>query len=225
MYRAYARPGGDAAQPRHPPAARAPRGQRPPQDRAAQRAAPLAAGHARPLLRRRDRHGRQRLPRRPQRRPHADAVDHGPQRRASRAPTRSSSSCRSSSIPSTTTSRSTSRTSSRTRRRCSGGPSGIIALRKRFAAFGRGTIEFLEPDEPARARLRAAARATRRVLVVANLSRFVAVRRARSAAAQGDGPGRALRQDQVPRRSATPPYVLTLGPHGFYWFSLERAEA
>ena len=55
--------------------------QRPPQDRADERPAVLAAGHAGPLLRRRDRHGRQRLPRRPQRRAHADAVERRPQRR------------------------------------------------------------------------------------------------------------------------------------------------
>ena len=41
----------------------------------------LAAGLAGPLLRRRDRDGRQRLPRRPRRRAHADAVDRRPQRR------------------------------------------------------------------------------------------------------------------------------------------------
>ena len=44
-------------------------------------AAVLAAGHAGHLLRRRDRHGRQHLPRRPQRRAHADAVERRPQRR------------------------------------------------------------------------------------------------------------------------------------------------
>ena len=41
----------------------------------------LAARHAGDLLRRRDRHGRQHLPRRPQRRAHADAVERRPQRR------------------------------------------------------------------------------------------------------------------------------------------------
>ena len=71
----------DAHQPRHPPPPGAAARQRPPQDRAAQRAAVLAARHARHLLRRRDRDGRQRLPRRPQRRAHADAVDGRPQRR------------------------------------------------------------------------------------------------------------------------------------------------
>ena len=45
------------------------------------RAAALAAGHARHLLRRRNRDGRQRLPRRSQRRADADAVDGGSQRR------------------------------------------------------------------------------------------------------------------------------------------------
>ena len=41
----------------------------------------VAARLARPVLRRRDRHGRQHLARRPRRRPHADAVDARPQRR------------------------------------------------------------------------------------------------------------------------------------------------
>ena len=59
----------------HPPPARAAAGQRPRRDRAAARDPLLAARLAGPLLRRRDRDGRQRLPRRPRRRAHADAVD------------------------------------------------------------------------------------------------------------------------------------------------------
>ena len=50
-------------------------------DRAVHRAAAVAARLAGPLLRRRDRHGRQHLARRPRRRAHPDAVDAGPQRR------------------------------------------------------------------------------------------------------------------------------------------------
>ena len=60
-------------------------------DRADERAAVLAARHAGHLLRRRDRHGRQHLPRRPQRRAHADAVEPATATPASRAPTRSAS--------------------------------------------------------------------------------------------------------------------------------------
>ena len=71
----------DADQPRHPPAAGSAARQRPPQDRTAQRPAVLVARHAGHLLRRRDRDGRQRLPRRPQRRAHADAVVGRSQRR------------------------------------------------------------------------------------------------------------------------------------------------
>ena len=81
----------DEAQRRDPPPARPAAGQRPRRDRAAARDHVLPAGLAGPLLRRRDRHGRQRLPRRPRRRAHADAVDRRPQRRASRARTSRSS--------------------------------------------------------------------------------------------------------------------------------------
>ena len=70
----------DEAQPRHPPPPRAAARQRPRRDRADARDPLLAARLAGPLLRGRDRHGRQRLPRRPRRRAHADAVDGRPQR-------------------------------------------------------------------------------------------------------------------------------------------------
>ena len=66
---------------RHPPPAGAADGQRPAQDRADELAAAVVSGHADHLLRRRNRHGRQHLSRRPQRRAHADAMDAGPQRR------------------------------------------------------------------------------------------------------------------------------------------------
>ena len=68
-------------QPRHPPPPGAAAGERPAPDRADERLAAVDAGHARHLLRRRDRHGRQHLPRRPRRRAHADALVDGPQRR------------------------------------------------------------------------------------------------------------------------------------------------
>ncbi len=71
----------DEAQPRDPPPAGPAARQRPRRDGAAARRAVLAAGQPGPLLRRRDRDGRQRLPRRPRRRAHADAVDRRSQRR------------------------------------------------------------------------------------------------------------------------------------------------
>ena len=71
----------DEAQRRHPPPARAAPRRRPRRDRADARDPLLAAGFTRAVLRGRDRHGRQRLPRRPRRSPDADAVDERPERR------------------------------------------------------------------------------------------------------------------------------------------------
>ncbi len=65
----------------HPPPPGAAARQRPRRDGAAARDPLLPAGQPGPLLRGRDRDGRQRLPRRPRRRPHADAVDGRSQRR------------------------------------------------------------------------------------------------------------------------------------------------
>ena len=81
MYAEYARDPEDAAQHRHRPAAGAAARQQPAADGAVPRPAAVAAREPGPLLRRRDRDGRQHLPRRPRRGAHADAVDARPQRR------------------------------------------------------------------------------------------------------------------------------------------------
>jgi maltose alpha-D-glucosyltransferase/alpha-amylase len=95
----------------------------------------------------------------------------------------------------------------------------IIALRAQHTVFGRGSIEFLYPEN-AKVLAFIRADADHRVLVVANLSRF----------AQG------VQLDLHEYRGAVPvelfggtefahvgegAYQLTLGPYGFYWFSLE----
>ena len=71
----------DEGERRHPAPARPAAGERPQPDRAVHRPAAVAARLAGAVLRRRDRHGRQHLARRPRRRAHPDAVDAGPQRR------------------------------------------------------------------------------------------------------------------------------------------------
>ena len=106
-------------QPGHPPPARAAARQRPPRDRAGERAPALAARDARHLLRRRARHGRQHLPGRPKRRPHADAVERRPQRRLLAGQPAAALPAGRSATPSTAPS--TSRPSRRTPTRCSGG--------------------------------------------------------------------------------------------------------
>ena len=115
----------------------------------------LAARHAGPLLRRRDRHGRQRLPRRPQRRAHADAVEPPTATPASARPTRSSCTCRWSIDPEYHYETINVEAQDRNPSSLLWWMRRIIALRQQHPAFGRGDIEFLYPDNAQGAGLRA----------------------------------------------------------------------
>ena len=96
----------------------------------------------------------------------------------------------------------------------------MITLRKQHQAFGRGSIEFLNP---ANHRVLVFAREWEgeTILVVANLSRFaqhVELDLSR---------WRGLRPRELYGHTKFPPvgeglYPLALGGHGFYWFALER---
>ena len=97
----------------------------------------------------------------------------------------------------------------------------LIALRKRYRAFGWGTMEFFAPRNP---RVLAFVREYEgeRILVVANLSRFVQYVELDLAKYKG------MVAIELFGRNAFPaigelPYLLTLGGHSFYWFSLEPA--
>ncbi|MFP3939142.1 MAG: maltose alpha-D-glucosyltransferase [Thermoanaerobaculia bacterium] len=94
----------------------------------------------------------------------------------------------------------------------------LIALRKRYRAFGRGSIRFLQPDNH---KVLAFVRRWEgeRLLVVANLSRFVQHVELDLSDFEGIGPVELFGHTPFPRIGELP-YLLTLGPHGFYWFSL-----
>jgi len=98
----------------------------------------------------------------------------------------------------------------------------LISLRKRFQAFGRGTIEFLYPENP---RVLAFIRSYEEeiILVVANLSRFSQFVELELSAFQGRIPVELFGQTEFPGIKEQP-YFLTLGPHAFYWFALERQQ-
>ena len=81
MYNDLRRGRAGAHQPRDPPPPRAAHGERPRPHQADGQPALVHARLAHPLLRRRDRHGRQRVHRRSQRRTHAHAMESRPQRR------------------------------------------------------------------------------------------------------------------------------------------------
>lgn len=95
----------------------------------------------------------------------------------------------------------------------------LIALRKRFKAFGRGSLEFLHPDNH---KVLAFARRYQDecVLMLANLSRFVQGVELDLSPYKGLVPVELFGRTEFPV-IADAPYFVTLGPHTFYWFALE----
>jgi maltose alpha-D-glucosyltransferase/alpha-amylase len=98
----------------------------------------------------------------------------------------------------------------------------IIALRKRFKAFGRGSLEFLHPEN------RKVLAFVRRhedetVLVVANLSRLAQHTSLNLAEFNGKVPVEVFGQTEFPDIGEVP-YPITLSPYAFYWFSLESRQ-
>ena len=97
----------------------------------------------------------------------------------------------------------------------------LIALRTQHTVFGRGEIEFLYPEN---AKVLAFVRrdGEHTVLVVANLSRFATAVSSTSHEFRGQVPVELFGATEFASIHEGP-YQLTLGPYGFYWFSLESA--
>jgi len=99
----------------------------------------------------------------------------------------------------------------------------LIAMRKRYRAFGRGTMEFLLPENrKILAFVRRFEEET--ILVVANLSRLVQVFELDLGEFRGMAPVELSGGTRFPEISDRP-YHLNLGPFAFYWFALERQTA
>jgi maltose alpha-D-glucosyltransferase / alpha-amylase len=98
----------------------------------------------------------------------------------------------------------------------------LIAARKRSPAFGRGSIEFLRPRNQA---VLAYVRAWRddTLLIVANLSARTQPVELDLAAWEGAQPVEMLGGSRFPAIGRAP-YFLSLGPHGYAWFRLERRD-
>ncbi|HSQ15919.1 MAG TPA: maltose alpha-D-glucosyltransferase, partial [Candidatus Binatia bacterium] len=98
----------------------------------------------------------------------------------------------------------------------------VIALRRQFKAFGRGTIEFLTPENhKVLAFLRSFGNEL--ILVVANLSRFPQFVELDLSSHKGKVPVELVGKTEFPSIKDSP-YFLTLGAHIFYWFSLESPD-
>ena len=99
----------------------------------------------------------------------------------------------------------------------------LILLRKRYRAFGRGSLEFLHPEN------RKVLAFIRRyqdeqILCVVNLSRFVQAAELDLSAWRGSVPVEMFGETAFPPIGELP-YFVTLGPHAFYWFSLQPQKA
>jgi maltose alpha-D-glucosyltransferase/alpha-amylase len=95
----------------------------------------------------------------------------------------------------------------------------VIAMRKNFKAFSRGSLEFLNPDNPkVLAFLRRWKNET--IMVVANLSRFSQSAELDLSRFAGCVPMEVFSRNLFrPIRKSN--YVITLGPHAYYWFALQ----
>src|SRR5262249_49381647 len=96
----------------------------------------------------------------------------------------------------------------------------MIGLRKWFKVFGRGSIEFLHPqNRKVLAYLRRYG--DDQILCVANLSRFAQAVELDLSDVAGLRPVEMLGYTEFPVIGRTP-YLLTLNPYGFFWFELHR---
>jgi maltose alpha-D-glucosyltransferase / alpha-amylase len=94
----------------------------------------------------------------------------------------------------------------------------VIAMRKNFKAFSRGSLEFLYPDNP---KVLAFLRRYEDeiVLVIVNLSRFAQSAELDLSRFAGYVPMEVFSRNLFrPIRKSR--YVITLGPHAYYWFAL-----
>ncbi len=98
----------------------------------------------------------------------------------------------------------------------------LVALRKDSRVFGRGTIEFLHPENR---KVLAFLRESdgERVLVVANLSRFAQYAALDLQRFAGTEPMELFGRTSFPA-IGTEPYLMTLAPHAFFWFRLDSAR-
>ncbi len=96
----------------------------------------------------------------------------------------------------------------------------LVAIRKTYKAFARGTINFLHPANNSVVTY-LCNHEEQTMLVVNNLSRFAQYVEIDLREYNGATPVDCFSKQDFPRIGELP-YLVTLGPHGFYWFELVR---
>jgi len=100
---------------------------------------------------------------------------------------------------------------------------GIIRTRKNIKAFGRGDISFVNSSNP---KVLAFTRnyKDQSILIVVNLSRFAQASKLNLESFKGFEPVEIFSQSSFPEIKKGK-YNITLGPYGYYWFSLEKIDS
>ncbi|HEX6230298.1 MAG TPA: maltose alpha-D-glucosyltransferase [Actinomycetota bacterium] len=99
----------------------------------------------------------------------------------------------------------------------------LIALRRRYRAFGRGSLEFLFPENR-KILVFLRTYGEERILVLANLSRSVQYVELDLSTFEGTVPLELFGGTEFPPIGELP-YFLTVAPHSFYWFLLQPQAA
>ncbi len=95
-----------------------------------------------------------------------------------------------------------------------------IALRRRFKAFGHGSLEFLSPDNP---KILAFVRSfeDEEILIISNLSQYPQVASLQLGRYAGFVPEEISGQNKFPPIKKTP-YTFTVGGYDYYWLVLRK---
>ncbi|NEM98555.1 maltose alpha-D-glucosyltransferase [Pontibacter burrus] len=98
----------------------------------------------------------------------------------------------------------------------------IINMRKRYKAFGRGSIKFLNPSN---SKVLAFIRSyeDENILVIANLSRFPEAVELDMQEFKGYTPREVFSKNKFPTIKDDA-YLFTIGGHGYYWFELQPQD-
>ena len=99
----------------------------------------------------------------------------------------------------------------------------VTAMRRRYQAFGRGTMEFLASDNT---KVLTFLRRYKDeiILVAVNLSRFAQAVELDLTEFAGSTPREVFSQNAFPKVRADGSYTLTVGPHGHFWLILEHVQ-
>jgi maltose alpha-D-glucosyltransferase/alpha-amylase len=98
----------------------------------------------------------------------------------------------------------------------------LISMRKKYKAFGRGDMKFINVDNPKVLAFRRRYE-DETLLIIVNLSKFSQPAEVDLAEYNRCVPVEIFSKNSFPPVKENTPYFFTLGPHSYQWFSLENA--